>query len=348
MKSDRLWQTDENPVISAAMIVKDEAENLEACLRSIQQVVDEVVVLDTGSTDQTKEIARRLGARVHEELWQNDFSLHRNHSIELCRGRWVFIIDGDEVLRESGDLRELLVGGAESAGADAVIVRVDTCTGDQVREQLFSVRAFRRDSGRFEYPIHNQLIGITSAVPSSAVIRSEYSQSSKDRSARAIPALLRLVEECPEDPHGPFYLAMTYRGAGDAEQTRKWARRATELAPENPLYAVAWVWLVYSTFAVDGADAAEAVLKQALGFHSGLADLHHAQMATAAFRWSQAAKDPGPYMFQPQASTRYLPNIAEACRLLGFPFTAGKTEAPQVDRSVRAISHRKPNLKTGD
>ena len=75
--------------ISLCMIVRDEAENLERCLRSVAGVVDELCVLDTGSTDGTIELARRLGARVSSAPWTQDFSAARNASVALASGDWI-------------------------------------------------------------------------------------------------------------------------------------------------------------------------------------------------------------------------------------------------------------------
>ena len=98
------------PLVSACLIVKDEEESLARCLASLGPLVDEVVIIDTGSTDRTPEIARVCGARVFEEPWQDDFSLHRNQALEKATGRWLLVIDADEELFETdlGETRERL------------------------------------------------------------------------------------------------------------------------------------------------------------------------------------------------------------------------------------------------
>jgi tetratricopeptide (TPR) repeat protein len=84
--------------LSLCMIVRDEAQNLPRCLHSVQDVVDEMIVVDTGSTDQTITIAREYGATVHELTWQNDFASARNHALQFVQGEWVLVLDADEVL----------------------------------------------------------------------------------------------------------------------------------------------------------------------------------------------------------------------------------------------------------
>jgi glycosyltransferase involved in cell wall biosynthesis len=83
-------------LLSAALIVRNEERFLEACLRSLDGCVDEIVVVDTGSTDRSLEIACGLGARVVRRAWTDDFSAARNASVDAARGEWVLYIDADE------------------------------------------------------------------------------------------------------------------------------------------------------------------------------------------------------------------------------------------------------------
>jgi tetratricopeptide (TPR) repeat protein len=86
-------------MLSLSMIVRDEAERLERCLRSVAGFVDEMVVVDTGSSDATVSIAADCGASVHHLSWPGDFAPARNHALQLVRGDWVLVLDADEWLR---------------------------------------------------------------------------------------------------------------------------------------------------------------------------------------------------------------------------------------------------------
>lgn len=85
-------------MLSLCMIVKNEEASLPNCLNSVKELVDEIVVLDTGSTDRTPEIAREFGAKVHYFKWCDDFSAARNESLKYVQGDWVLILDADEKL----------------------------------------------------------------------------------------------------------------------------------------------------------------------------------------------------------------------------------------------------------
>jgi glycosyltransferase involved in cell wall biosynthesis len=80
------------------MIVKNEADALPKCLESVQNVVDEIVVLDTGSSDKTPEIAQQFGAKVHYCQWCNDVSAARNEALKYVTGDWVLVLDAEEIL----------------------------------------------------------------------------------------------------------------------------------------------------------------------------------------------------------------------------------------------------------
>lgn len=84
--------------LSLCMIVKNEETILPKCLGSVKGVVDEIVILDTGSTDRTVKIAQEFGARVYHFEWCNDFSKARNESLKYVQGDWVLVLDADEVL----------------------------------------------------------------------------------------------------------------------------------------------------------------------------------------------------------------------------------------------------------
>ncbi len=86
--------------LSVAMIVKDEESCIGDAIRSVSPIADQIVVVDTGSTDNTVGRARSLGAEVHHYRWRDDFSAARNESLRHCRCDWIFVLDADEVVAE--------------------------------------------------------------------------------------------------------------------------------------------------------------------------------------------------------------------------------------------------------
>ena len=94
-----------SPTISLCMIVKNEEENLARCLDSARDIVDEIIIVDTGSTDRTVDIAESYGARVFYHPWEGSFSKARNYSLKYATCDWILILDADEELNKEGTPR---------------------------------------------------------------------------------------------------------------------------------------------------------------------------------------------------------------------------------------------------
>ena len=146
--------------ISACMIVRDEEKVLGECLKSIKDWVDEIIIVDTGSSDKTVEIAESYGAKVFHQEWTDDFSFHRNHSMSKATKDWIFIIDADErVPVEDGDtIKRMLADGIEY---DVIGVSVFSMYGKEkvARSMLPMIRFFRRSYGpRYNGFVHNRPI----------------------------------------------------------------------------------------------------------------------------------------------------------------------------------------------
>lgn len=115
--------SEQNPVLSLCMIVRNEEEYLPQCLESIKGFVDEIIIVDTGSSDATVDIARRFGAKVIQHLWHNDFSEARNISLEHATGDWILMLDADETIaeRDLKMMREII--GDRNASAYRLVLR---------------------------------------------------------------------------------------------------------------------------------------------------------------------------------------------------------------------------------
>ena len=160
------------PCVSLCMIVKNEADHLARCLRSAKPIVDEIVVVDTGSRDRSADIARAFGARVYEHRWRDDFSEARNVSISKASGDWILVLDGDEVVsaQDYGRFREIVAGPPTSAftvrtrnyTSELNTVGWRPNTGEYAEQEAGAgwfpsekVRVFPRTPGvAFRHPVH--------------------------------------------------------------------------------------------------------------------------------------------------------------------------------------------------
>ncbi len=139
--------------ISLCMIVKNEAEHLATCLKSVKDVVDEIITVDTGSRDNTIAIAKSFGANVYYHEWENNFAAPRNISLEHAGGEWILILDADEQFDQgSCDEVKKLVRQHEFLGYRALIELHPDWT------EMKSVRLFRNmPQMRFAGVYHEEL-----------------------------------------------------------------------------------------------------------------------------------------------------------------------------------------------
>ena len=140
------------------MIVKNEREHLGRCLSSVKEIVDEMIVVDTGSTDGTQEIAREHGATLIQSTWENDFARARNRSLAEARGDWILVLDADEFIPpgEETALRALLT--RETPAAFNLVVQCSS-DGGLTGMLVHIVRLFpNRPDVRYEWPVHEQVM----------------------------------------------------------------------------------------------------------------------------------------------------------------------------------------------
>ena len=148
--------------ISACYIVKNEAKTLPRSINSLKSAVDEIIVVDTGSTDDTIEVAKSYGAKVVETTWNDDFSTPRNLAIDSANGDWIIMIDADEYFNaelgmRNSKLREFLA----STKVDAIFILridIDEDNNNQELNRDYYLRAFRNvEYLRFRGLIHENI-----------------------------------------------------------------------------------------------------------------------------------------------------------------------------------------------
>lgn len=136
----------ERPTISLCMIVKNEEKHLSGCLKSVRGMVDQVVIVDTGSTDGTVDIASSYGAEVFFFPWCNDFSAARNESLRHAKSEWILWLDADERLN-CVDTPHCLIEKASTPGVDAYWVPIRSPKPDEGYDFHYAIRFFRRFPG---------------------------------------------------------------------------------------------------------------------------------------------------------------------------------------------------------
>jgi tetratricopeptide (TPR) repeat protein len=226
--------------VSLCVIVKNEAANVARCLRSAAGLAADVVVLDTGSTDDTVAIAESCGARVFHAPWENDFSKARNAAIAHARRGWILMLDADEELgpgwREG--LAELL---ATTDAAGFRVIMENLLPADDVARvaEARIVRLFRNVAGyRYENAIHEQVRGPIERLGGRVddlelrLVHHGYVSSmaqGASRAARNVALLLEEVRRHPRDAWVHYHLGTAQKAAGNVRAAQKHLREALAL-----------------------------------------------------------------------------------------------------------------------
>lgn len=202
--------------LALVMIVRDEAATLARCLESARNLVDEIIVLDTGSIDATPDIARSFGAQVHHFSWGDDFAAARNAALAHASCAWNLVLDADEWLEDAarGALDEVLAG-PPVIGLLPVASEFDL-QGRIERSVSWIARLLPREV-RYAGRVHEQPV---SALPRQrlalAVRHDGYRQAALARKrARNASLLLQALQDAPGDPYLLYQLGKNHEVGGE-------------------------------------------------------------------------------------------------------------------------------------
>jgi glycosyltransferase involved in cell wall biosynthesis len=199
--------------LSLTIIAKNESNNLKRCLASVKHLVDEIILVDTGSTDNTKEIAQACGARVFDFAWSNDFSEARNFALQQSTGDWNLVLDADEyIINDCGKAIRQFIKGRRRIGRIKIINKFEQ-DGEGRESQVFISRLFPKGSfyaGR----IHEQVI---TDLPYENTCIKVYHDGyfKKNKSGRNLKLLHAAIADNPSDSYLLFQVAKEYRMMGE-------------------------------------------------------------------------------------------------------------------------------------
>ncbi len=209
------------------MIVKNEQENLSRCLESVKEIVDEMIIVDTGSTDDTVRIAESFGAKVYSYQWKDDFSDARNQSLKHASCDWILLMDGDDELDKSSQ-REVLEL-VEKNEAEAYFFKTVSYIGDKPGLDVLNnlnLRLMKNGKGYFfSNPIHEQIYSnIMRITPNAKIVNLDikvyhYGYLNKnikgqDKRKRNIRILEKELEHSPGYGFSLFNLGNEYYASG--------------------------------------------------------------------------------------------------------------------------------------
>jgi tetratricopeptide (TPR) repeat protein len=278
--------------LSLVMIARNEARCLARCLQSIRAVVDEIVVADTGSTDDTVKIAGKFGARVPRFTWINDFAAARNFALDQARGDWILVLDADETASEAlaREVREFIAGPPRIGRLK--IVSDFRHHGQTLRSSTFVSRLFPRGA-RFAGRIHEQ---IDSPLPR-LNLRGElwhdgYLEPKK--SERNIALLQAELAREPRSAYLQFQLALEFASLGRTREAFACLQAArAALQPADPFGPNVIVDFLYAAMELREFTAGLAAIQSSEKWLADFPDFHH---VCGLFYMRYAGSDPAAHL----------------------------------------------------
>lgn len=192
--------------LSLCMIVKDEELVLDRCLKSCYKLFDEIVIVDTGSTDKTKEIAKKYTDNIFDFKWCDDFSLARNFAIEKCTKKYFMWLDADDIIRES-ELKKLF-NLKENLDKDTDIVMINYATSfDENNKPNFEYFRERiiKNNGKYKFsdPVHEAITPTGKIIFKYITI--EHRKIKENKKNRNLKIYEKLKKKTPLTPRQQFY-----------------------------------------------------------------------------------------------------------------------------------------------
>ncbi|MBX4267581.1 tetratricopeptide repeat-containing glycosyltransferase family 2 protein [Clostridium estertheticum] len=273
--------------ISLCMIVKNEENYLPRCLESIKDVVDEIIIVDTGSTDRTIEIAKNYGAKVYYFKWNDSFSEARNESLKYATKDWILILDADDELHD--DYKENFKVLLNTQLDEDTLYFFETLSyyGDIVDTNCITVnlnpRMFKNNRGiHYEGRIHNQLVyvqGKFDTICSSIKIHHygylNKSITSKNKRDRNITILNEQIKKEPTNKFNYFNLGNEYTSLGDVKKALKYYYKAYEnFDPNTGFSSILLLRIIISNYNIQEYNEALSFIDIACAYYPKFTDLY--------------------------------------------------------------------------
>jgi len=216
--------------VALCMIVKNEEDVLDRCLNSVRGCVDEIIIVDTGSTDSTLAIAQKYTSKIYNYVWNNDFASARNYSLEQTQADYILMLDADEYLEENTDLQSELKGQK-----DFYLSKIRNFMSDGRTFSHSAIRLFKNESRlRYKNRLHEHLdidhieAQLTRGETKFIIQHTGYTNEAmigKNKDNRNLPIMLAEVKENPTS-YNLYNLAKLYMNFGEFEKAVKYFQQA--------------------------------------------------------------------------------------------------------------------------
>ncbi|MGE4277445.1 MAG: glycosyltransferase, partial [Lawsonibacter sp.] len=264
--------------LGLCLIAKDEEKNIANCIQSVGNIVDEIVVVDTGSADNTVHIAESLGATVYDYPWDDNFSNARNFAIRHAKSAWLLLLDADEQVDQNG--LDTIVAFINTTEKDGAYFRVRNYIGSYSPQDFTMHNALRllRNNGKYRYEgaIHEQIVcdDMTDFVhhfETLRVILNHYGYldsaiAKKQKRGRNMPILEQELEENPDDFFAQYYLGNEYLALNRVEEALNYYLKSYQNAQKHHMmFAHLYLRMITSLDALGRFKESMDLIEEALG-----------------------------------------------------------------------------------
>lgn len=225
--------------ISLCIICKNEEKVIARCINSVKDVVDEIILVDTGSQDSTLEIAEHLEVNIYQIPWENHFAKAKNFAIDRATGDWIIFLDADEYLTKDsiGNLREL-INEAERKKKECIFCEILNQQGDKITSTFKTNRIFKHTSQiRYKGRVHERLyntnrevmgIDFTNQIK---ILHDGYDEEVWKEKCKGTRNIELLLEELKEDSTNSdiyYYLMQAYNAIGQVDKAWMFGEKAIQ------------------------------------------------------------------------------------------------------------------------
>lgn len=273
-------------MLSLCMIVKNEEENLKNCLSKVTDFVDEIIIVDTGSTDHTKAIAEGFSDKIYDFKWCNDFSKARNFSISKSSNDWILVLDADEfVFKYNRTSVDEFIKDPSNVNKVGRIQRLDVIEDNSGLKKYidWGNRLFNRNYFHYEGIIHEQLVSLDGkpyetqelAISENHVGYTIEAINKTNKLKRNIDLLEEAIKNDPEDPYLFFQLGKSYFVLKDYKTSSRYFENALSFQLDFKLEYVEDLIETYGYCLINSERYSDCLaLENFIDFYSQSADFH--------------------------------------------------------------------------
>lgn len=233
-------------LLTIGMIVKDEEKYLGSCLEALKPILEkvdsELIIVDTGSTDSTVDIAKKFTDKVFHFEWCDDFSAARNAAMKRAKGSWYMSVDADEIIKDAGDLIDFFnTGEYKKYNAASFVIRSYNDADSKIGSDFNAIRLIKISKDSFyEGKVHEHFERIYEPIKHIKIVADHYGYVTKNnreyieyKNRRNLKLVLAELEKNPKSSILYLYICQTYRILNENDKAMDYADKGIEVAKEQ-------------------------------------------------------------------------------------------------------------------